>query len=268
MNERPTSATSVGRSGPAQPPAAGPAAARSATRGDARRAAILDAALALLTEQGYDKLSTRAVATRAKASKETMYAHFGDRRGLLEALVAQQAEATNGPLRQALSTTSAGEVRPVLVDALTRLVALLTGSRSVTINRVAIAALPADPEPAEALAARGRRTTGPLFEALLTRGVERGELALDDPAEAFEVLYGLTIRDSQIAALLGRAPAWTGHEHRARAEHAVDLFYRLYGTSSQPGNADGTQPATAARAPHQPAAQHLAPAVDIHHEDP
>ncbi|WP_462187394.1 TetR/AcrR family transcriptional regulator [Frankia sp. CcWB2] len=205
--------------------------ARPATRGDARRAAILDATLALLAEQGYDKLSTRAVSARAKASQETLYAHFGDRRGLLAALVSQEAEATNAALRQALADAGGGPVRPVLAAALTELLALLTSARSVTINRVAIAALPADPDPAEALVAWGRRTTGPLFEALLRRGVARGELAFDDAAEAFEVLFGLTIRDSQIAALLGRPPAWTDSNRRARAEQAVALFYRLYGTA-------------------------------------
>ncbi|EIV94843.1 TetR/AcrR family transcriptional regulator [Frankia sp. QA3] len=217
---------------------------RSPSRGDARRAAILDAALALLAEEGYDNLSTRAVSARAKASKETLYAHFGDRRGLLAALVLQEAEATNTALRQALTqaadAAAVGPVRPVLVEALTGLVTLLTSSRSVAINRVAIAALPADPEPAEILAARGRRTTGPLFEALLRRGVQNGELVLDDPATAFEVLYGLAIRDSQIGALLGRAPAWTDDDRRARADHAVALFYRLYGASgTRPSRAQG-----------------------------
>ncbi len=54
-------------------------------RGQARRDAILVAATELIAERGAAQLSMSAVARRAKASKETLYRHFGDRTGLLVA---------------------------------------------------------------------------------------------------------------------------------------------------------------------------------------
>jgi AcrR family transcriptional regulator len=53
--------------------AAAPARACSPSRGTAREQAILDAAMELVAEIGYDQITMDAVATRAQASKATMY---------------------------------------------------------------------------------------------------------------------------------------------------------------------------------------------------
>ncbi|SDU23954.1 TetR/AcrR family transcriptional regulator [Jiangella alkaliphila] len=201
---------------------------RSTARGQAREDAILQAAGVVLERDGAAALSTRRVAEQARASKETIYARFGSRRGLLEALVLQQSTATNDLLRAALDAPADRPVRPVLEDAVAGLLTLLTGARSLALNRAAIAGVPADTDLAEVLYQRGRATTGPLFEALLARATASGELDCPDPAEAFGVLFGLAVRDAQITALLGGGPAWTRPMAEARATQAVALFYRLY----------------------------------------
>src|SRR5215211_1417765 len=68
----------------------------------ARRAAILDIALAVLAERGYTRASMREIATRAHASKETLYAWFGDKRGLFEALIEWQAARLDAALGENL----------------------------------------------------------------------------------------------------------------------------------------------------------------------
>lgn len=200
----------------------------SPSRGEAREEAILAAAAEILEQEGAAALSTRRVAERARASKETLYARFGSRRGLLEALVQRQSGCTNALLRAALDGPPGEPVRGVLVDAVSGLLELLTGARSLALNRAAIAGVPGDADLAGILYQRGRATTGPLFEALLARATEQGELDCPDPAEAFGVLYGLAVRDAQIAALLGAGPAWPAQAVRDRAADAVHLFYRLY----------------------------------------
>jgi AcrR family transcriptional regulator len=50
------------------------------------REAILDATLAILREQGIAKLTSREVAARAGVSDASVYYHFGDRAGLLQAV--------------------------------------------------------------------------------------------------------------------------------------------------------------------------------------
>ena len=50
------------------------------------RESVLDAALGLVRECGYDALSTRAVAERAGCSVQPIYSLFGDMEGLMQAL--------------------------------------------------------------------------------------------------------------------------------------------------------------------------------------
>jgi AcrR family transcriptional regulator len=52
------------------------------------REAILDAAVTLVREEGISKLTSRGIARRAGVSDGSVYYHFGDRRGLLEAVYA------------------------------------------------------------------------------------------------------------------------------------------------------------------------------------
>jgi AcrR family transcriptional regulator len=58
---------------------------------DTRRA-ILDAAAAVLTERGVDGASTRGIYARAGVKAPTLYHHFGDKRGLLDAVVSDAFE--------------------------------------------------------------------------------------------------------------------------------------------------------------------------------
>lgn len=50
---------------------------------------IVSAALRILAKEGRDGLTTRAVADAAEVQAPTIYRHFGDKRGLLDAVVAQ-----------------------------------------------------------------------------------------------------------------------------------------------------------------------------------
>lgn len=59
---------------------------------DVRRRAILDAARDVFLERGYAGASVDAVVERAGGSKATVYAMFGNKEGLLTALVADGAE--------------------------------------------------------------------------------------------------------------------------------------------------------------------------------
>lgn len=55
--------------------------------------ALLQAAERLLEEEGPEGVTTRAVCAAAKVKAPTLYHHFGDKNGLLDALVAKGVEA-------------------------------------------------------------------------------------------------------------------------------------------------------------------------------
>lgn len=64
---------------------------RSPPRADARRA-ILDATESLLAEEGYENFSIRRLVERCGYTAPTIYHHFGDKPGLLDALLEEVFE--------------------------------------------------------------------------------------------------------------------------------------------------------------------------------
>ncbi|OJF12768.1 TetR/AcrR family transcriptional regulator [Couchioplanes caeruleus] len=197
----------------------------------ARRQAALDAALAELVAHGLDGTTMQAVAARAGCSKESLYAWFGNRDGLLSALIRRQAEQVNTAVAAALDRPT--QPRTTLVAIAENLLHLLTSDASLALNRAAMA----NAELAALLLRHGRHTTGPLVEAFLARLAGEGRLRVDDPADAFRLLYGLVVRDAQIRALLGEPPA-SADRLRADARVAVDRFLALTtGTVEPPGHA-------------------------------
>lgn len=191
---------------------------------EARRAEIVEAAFDALVEHGYEGVTMLDVAQRAGASKETLYRWFGDRERLFAELVERNAADAAATIEEALK--DAGRPRATLVAFSTALLRLLTGPRSVALNRAAMGS----PELAKVLLASGRHTVGPLVGRYLAELHGRGTVLLDDPERAFRTLYGLVVRDAQIRVLLGEdAPDEV--EVAAQAAAAVDHFLQLHGGS-------------------------------------
>jgi AcrR family transcriptional regulator len=78
------------------------------------REAILAAALEILAGEGIDQLTTRAVAARAHTSEASVFYHFGDKVGLLQAAVM----AGLGPLKAMDPGVRSGAVEQPLADTL------------------------------------------------------------------------------------------------------------------------------------------------------
>jgi AcrR family transcriptional regulator len=212
----------------------------------AHRQVVLDAAFELLAERGYRGTTMAAVAERAGSSKETLYAWFASKQGLFTALIRRQAQAANEAVAGAFQAAGAADGGPspdpaaTLTAFATNLLRLLLGERSVAINRAAIAELGGGAtersgELAAVLLAQGRHRTGPIVEAYLARLAADGHLRIDDPADAFQLLYGLVIRDLQIRVLLGEPPPPPA-ALAAHARTAVQRFLALTAADTAPAS--------------------------------
>lgn len=180
------------------------------------------AALEELIEHGYERVTMLGIASRAGASKETLYNWFGSKEGLFAALIEANADQSAQRIEKALDAES--DPVDTLVGYATGLLTLLTSPGSVALNRAAMTS----PELAEVLLAQGRHRVGPLVETYLARLSNDGVASISDPAQAFELLYGLVVRDTQIRVLLGEPPPAPDAVHR-RATRAVDQFLSLTG---------------------------------------
>jgi len=198
-----------------------------------RREELLKVALSVLAERGYRGASMREIAERAQASKETLYAWFGDKRGLFEELVRWQAERVDAALAPSLER-DAEDPSEVLRDFAVELQRLLLGDRAVVINRAAISEAPTDPTFAKALAVQGRGSIVPKLERYLEEQRERGLLEFEGAGTAVDALIGLAIGDQQVRRLLGVLPMPEPERIEARAEWAVGEFLTLFARRAQP----------------------------------
>lgn len=192
-----------------------------------RRHAILDAAAAILGEKGYRDTTMLDVARRVSASKETLYAWFGNKSGLFQAVIHRNAHTVRAVLEGHLDSNA--PVEAALVDVGRALAGLLLGDSAVAINRAAISEARSEPELARILVETGREATLPFFVRYLEQCRRRNLLDFDDPREAAETFLGLLLGDKQIRRLLGAVDTPDAGEIEARAKQAAVKFLRLYG---------------------------------------
>lgn len=193
-----------------------------------RQKDVLNAALELLVESG-DALTMAGVARRASCSKETLYKWFGDRDGLLTAMVQWQASkvrvvpvAREGLNEISLFTSLEHFARDWLM--------VLSGKTSVALNRLAVS------HAGSGKSALGNivLSNGPIAMAkrlkpVLQTGQEVGLLQFDDIDVAFATFFGLVVRDMQIRMLLGDHQELNDTVIIRDARTATRQFFTLYG---------------------------------------
>ncbi|MEI2383799.1 TetR/AcrR family transcriptional regulator [Breoghania sp. JC706] len=195
-----------------------------------RQAAVLTCALSLLVEGGEKGLTTAGLARAANCSKESLYKWFGDRDGLLEAVVTFQASKVR-PLGASESALDAAGYRRRLVTFAHELLSVLAGDVSLALNRLAIgqASRPESPL-GRLLVERGKHSVTARGRALLAAGRRQRHLEFDDATAAYSTFYGLVVRDVHLRLLLGDALEPGEDDFAAQAEAAVNQFCRLYGS--------------------------------------
>jgi AcrR family transcriptional regulator len=93
------------------------AAVRRQARGERRMAEILDAALALFAEVGWERASTNAIAARAGISPGSLYQYFPNKEAITEALSQRLLEQLRDAHAAAFDdTAAAGVPLPALVS--------------------------------------------------------------------------------------------------------------------------------------------------------
>jgi AcrR family transcriptional regulator len=180
-------------------PAEAAAALRPRVEGD-REQEILDAALEVLAECGYDRLTMDAVAQRAKASKATLY-----RRWTSKAALVVESLARMKTTPEVLPDT--GDLRSDLIEAFCGLGGLTDHDTTATFAAV-VTAVSTDPE----FAAEFRKqVVGPksqlsrtIFERARDRGQLRSDIDLDIiiPALSGIVLHRVFVLGEQPDAAL------------------------------------------------------------------
>ena len=183
---------------------------RQQQREDARRA-ILDATEALLVEDGYERFSMRRLAGRCGYTAPTIYHYFGDKRGLLDAVLEERFQRVLSRIRQIPHGGDPVQSLRQMLEVFTRF-----GIENPTHYRLLTAPRPEDspdPESAEALRAALEQRIGELYAA--------GRLETDDIEEAFQIIWVV------IHGLISLPINLPDYEWKERLlEHSLDLLLR------------------------------------------
>jgi len=193
----------------------------------ARRRAILIAAVKVLMDKGYARASTLEIATRARVSKRELYAEFGSKRGILEALITSSAAEMKAPLVPA----EIGD-RHALAAALTAYgvaaLATLTNPYVLAMYRLAIAEAPADTELGEILDANGRQPNRRALIDIMRRGQAAGFIGPAEPDRLGQEFFALLLGDLMVWLLLGVSAPPDADEISERAERATKTLLTLH----------------------------------------
>ncbi|WP_028034916.1 TetR/AcrR family transcriptional regulator [Chelativorans sp. J32] len=190
---------------------------------------VLERALELLVAGGERALTTAGVARAASCSKESLYKWFGDREGLLAAMIAHQASKVRGFVDDG-AVMDRDRFCAHLVGFALDLLQVLAGDVSLALNRLAIGQASREGSRlGQLLVEQGRRRIDESAGALLEAGKRRGHIVYQDRDEAYRTLYGLIVRDLHVRMLLGEERARRPETFAARADQAVEQFFALYG---------------------------------------
>jgi AcrR family transcriptional regulator len=144
----------------------------------ARRDAILDAALTVYAERGFEAARLDDVAVRAGVAKGTLYLYFKDKEALFEEVVRSAAS----PIVERLSVLAAAPDMPMatMLDALFSLFEKeVLGTRRKLLIRLIIAEGPRFPRIAEFYFRNVVGRIMPMLAQIAKRAAERGELPND-----------------------------------------------------------------------------------------
>jgi AcrR family transcriptional regulator len=193
-----------------------------------RQNAVLEQALKLLVDGGEKALTTSGLARAANCSKESLYKWFGDRDGLLAAMIAYQASKVRTAERSGGRLSS--EVLRESLELFGRdLLEVLSGDVSLALNRLAIGQASREGSKlGRLLIEHGRRQIDRRAISLMDAGRRAGLLRFDDAESAYHTLYGLIVSDLHVRMLLGERGLKNNAQQAAKA---VAAFITLHGVN-------------------------------------
>lgn len=191
-------------------------------RAELRRAAFLKAAREVFLEFGYDQANMAEIVRRAGGSLSTLYAQFGGKKGLFEAMIdsrvgqlteQMQVElAAHAPLRDGL--------RRIGEDFLTRSMQ----PDSVDVLRLMVAQAKKFPEMAAQWTTRGPEAVRKALGIYLEDRVKAGEIKIANTEIAAVVFFDLLRSRLQMRALLNPSYVATEQDIKDTVDRAVKVF--------------------------------------------
>lgn len=186
---------------------------------------ILEAAVALFMERGFEASSMDAIAEQAGVSKVTLYARFRDKESLFTAALAMRCSEFVGP--ELFEPGAAGGVRAQLLLIASRFLQLVVSHDGVAMMVLISKENARSPQLAALFFEVAVLPLKRHLESFLLREAAAGRLAVADPEGACWRFLGAVKGKPHLCAMLGLALPEEAELHR-HVEACVDDFLRLH----------------------------------------
>lgn len=193
-------------------------------RGQARERKFREAAIAVLAEKGYRQTRLSDVVARAKGSLATLYRIYGDKDGLVHAIMDDSIESFG----QSLAELERSPLPPdeALAEAAMRMVEQMLTPARIVSHRIAIAEGPTYPHLRDWFFEHAVKPPTEALAAYLQREHEAGRLRLaDDPYAVAHRFYMAVLGAVVIRSVSGQIGPADVEAERERARRAVALFH-------------------------------------------
>jgi TetR/AcrR family transcriptional regulator, mexJK operon transcriptional repressor len=197
-------------------------------RGEKRRDEIAAVAERVFLELGFNDTTMQIVASRAGASKETLYRHFGSKEGLFSEVVRARAERVYGQVESEIGQRN--DPRDVLKRLGYNLLGKLLSEDPLCLFRIVISEVQRTPELGRIFFEQGPNQLLKDLASYLEYATKQGMLKCQEPALAAKLFLGSVVANRHIIKLV--VPDYEDlteeiiHQH---VEAAVNMFLAAYG---------------------------------------
>lgn len=214
----------------------GPGGRPTRAEAERRHAALLETAMRLFLERGYEAVSIEEIAKQAAVAKRFIYARYADKAALFVASVEHNFQGRMEALR-AIEPSPRGPEWGLL-ELARALLEMTLQPDALALHRLFMSAAPQFPDLVRRMVDRNRQRGVKEIERVLRFYGERGEIELHDPVWLTEQFFISTIGIPQRLALAGIRE--TPYEEARRLRLAVNLF--VNGCRDRPAEKTASSP--------------------------
>ena len=200
------------------------------TRSERKDREIIQAATATFISKGYDGTSMEEIATKAGASKQTVYKHFTDKETLFCEVVLSTAGQVNDIIEAVTTLLSEAKfMEGGLQQLARRLIAVLMDEELLKLRRLIIANADRMPQLGRSWYEKGFErmlaSTASCFQKLTNRGL----MQTSDPYLAASHLFGMLLWIPMNEAMFTGSNRRSKTELERHADASVEAFLAVYG---------------------------------------
>jgi TetR/AcrR family transcriptional repressor of mexJK operon len=191
-----------------------------------RHEELLNVALDIFLEKGFEQTTMEEIATQVGMSKRTVYARYEDKGALFKAVVKRAAERYTVP-REALEAVATDDLQKTLLAIARLRIANLARPVAIKLQRILSAQSYRFPELFNAAFEEGTGPTIGFLTDLLVRYSRLGEINVTEPRRAATAFLSVVVGGPARVIVSGNKLDAT--EVEAHIRFAVDLFLRGVG---------------------------------------